>query len=112
MGGCGSIFELEYRVSSTKPFYSDDSKRVVARGRSLWIYAASHSVYYDVSLWCLDTVYFNATRVEARNVIPASVLTKKDKSYADGDQQDPHPPLEADSFMQKDDSSKGSGDIA
>jgi hypothetical protein len=40
-----------------------------------------------------------------------SVLTKKDQRYADGHQQDSHPPLEADSFMQKDDSSDGSGNV-
>ena len=43
--------------------------------------------------------------------LQTSVLTKKHKSYADGDQQDSNPPLEADSFMQKHDSSNGSGNV-
>ena len=43
--------------------------------------------------------------------LQTSVLTKKHKSYADGDQQDSHPSLEADSFMQKHDSSNGSGNV-
>lgn len=40
-----------------------------------------------------------------------SIFTKKDKRYADGDQQHSHPPLEANSFMQKNNPSKGSGNV-
>lgn len=98
-------------MSSAKPFYSDDSKRAVARDRSLSIFATNHSIIMmsHSSVWTLFTSI--QPELEARNGVQTSVLTKKDKSYADGDQENSQPPLEADSLMQEDDSSNGTGNV-
>jgi hypothetical protein len=98
-------------VSSAKPFYSDDSKRAVARDRSLSIFATNRSIIMmsHSSIWTLFTSI--QPELEARNGVQTSVLTKKDKSYADGDQENSQPPLEADSLMQEDDSSNGTGNV-
>jgi hypothetical protein len=85
---------VEYRRSSTKPSYSDESKEPLRVRLTMVSRADTTALRMILSLGLRD-----------------SVFSKKNECHANGHQQNSHPSLKADAFVQKHDSSQGSGNI-